>query len=67
MKKLALLAAASFLFVACDKKTEGAATKDTTAVVVDTAKKDTAKKDTAKKDSTKKDTAAKKDTAKAKK
>ena len=60
MKKLAIIAAASFLFVACDKKTESAATKDTTAVVVDTAKKiDTAKKDTAKKDTAKKDTAKK--------
>ena len=61
MKKLAILAVVSFLFVACDKKTEEGATKDTSAVVVDTAKKDTAAKvDTAKADSAKKDTAAKK-------
>ena len=63
MKKLALVATAAFLFVACDNKPKSdAAVKDTTAVVADTAKKDTAKKDTAKKDTTKKI-----DTAKAKK
>jgi len=61
MKKLALVATAAFLFVACDNKPKSdAAVKDTTAVVADTAKKDTAKKDTAKKDTAKKmDTAAK--------
>ena len=65
MKKLALIAAASFLFVACDNKPKEEATKDTTAVVVDTAKKDTAKKDTAAKaDTAKKDTAKKADAPK---
>jgi hypothetical protein len=59
MKKLAIIAAASFLFVACDNKPKEEATKDTSAVVVDTAKKDTAKKDTAKADTTKKDTTKK--------
>ena len=64
MKKLALIAAASFLFVACDNKPKEEATKDTTAVVVDTAKKDTAKKDTVKADTAKKDTAKKADVKK---
>ena len=62
MKKLALVATAAFLFVACDNKPKSdAAVKDTTAVVADTSKKvDTTKKDTAKKDTAKKvDTAAK--------
>ena len=50
MKKLALVATAAFLFVACDNKPKSdAAVKDTTAVVADTAKKDTVKMDTAKK------------------
>ena len=65
MKKLAILAAASFLFVACDKKADEGAKKDTAAVVVDTSKKDTAKKDSAKADTAKKDS-AKKDSAKKK-
>lgn len=61
MKKLAIIATAAFLFVACDNKPKSdAAVKDTTAVVADTAKKDTAKKDT-----TKVDTAKKADSAKA--
>jgi len=61
MKKLAIVAAAAFLFVACDNKPKSdAAVKDTTAVVADTAKKDTVKMDSAKKD-----TAKKMDTAKA--
>ena len=61
MKKLALVATAAFLFVACDNKPKSdAAVKDTTAVVADTAKKDTAKMDSAKKDTAKKiDSAAK--------
>jgi uncharacterized protein YcfL len=62
MKKLAVIAAtAAFLLVACEKKTDEGAAKDSTAVVVDTAKKaDSVKVDTAKKDTAKKDTAAKK-------
>jgi PBP1b-binding outer membrane lipoprotein LpoB len=61
MKKLALVATAAFLFVACDNKPKSdAAVKDTTAVVADTAKKDAAKMDSAKKDTAKKiDSAAK--------
>jgi PBP1b-binding outer membrane lipoprotein LpoB len=66
MKKLALVATAAFLFVACDNKPKSdVAVKDTTAVVADTAKKDTAKLDSAKKDTAKKIDSAK--TAKAKK
>jgi hypothetical protein len=59
MKKLALIAAATFLFVACDNKPKEEAAKDTSAVVVDTSKKDTVKVDSAKIDSAKKDSAKK--------
>lgn len=69
MKKLALLAAVSFLFVACNEAPKPETAKIDSAVVAKpdtTVKLDTAKKDTAKKDTVKADT-AKKDTAKAEK
>lgn len=68
MKKLALLAAVSFLFVACNNepaKTEVKTDSVSVAKPDTTVKVDTAKKDTAKKvDSVKVDTAKKIDTAK---
>lgn len=68
MKKLALLAAVSFLFVACNEtpKTETPKTDSVSVAKPDTiVKVDTAKKDTAKKvDSVKVDTTKKIDTAK---
>ncbi|MBK9576100.1 MAG: hypothetical protein IPK50_23235 [Fibrobacterota bacterium] len=67
MKKLALLAAVSFLFVACNSEAPKPEVKNDTTVVakpdttvkLDTAKKDTVKKDTVKADTAKKDTAKK--------
>ncbi|HOX51915.1 MAG TPA: hypothetical protein PKY05_10535 [Fibrobacteria bacterium] len=64
MKKLALLAAVSFLFVACNEAPKPDANKvDSTVVAkvdstvkVDSAKVDSAKEDTVKVDSAKKDT-----------